>query len=91
MSFVGPRPALFNQYDLIEMRTKKGIHNLKPGLTGWAQINGRDSLSNEMKVKYDYEYLTKRNLFFDLQIILLTFIRYLSKIRFYKAIQMEKC
>ena len=67
---------------LFEMRTKKGIHNLKPGLTGWAQINGRDSLSNEMKVKYDYEYLTKRNLFFDLQIILLTFIRYLSKIRF---------
>ena len=75
MSFVGPRPALFNQYDLIEMRTKKGIHNLKPGLTGWAQINGRDSLSNEMKVKHDYEYLTKRNLFFDLQIILLTFYK----------------
>ena len=75
MSFVGPRPALFNQYDLIEMRTKKGIHNLKPGLTGWAQINGRDSLSNEMKVKYDSEYLTRRNLFFDLQIILLTFYK----------------
>ena len=68
-------PALFNQYDLIEMRTKKGIHNLKPGLTGWAQINGRDSLSNEMKVKYDSEYLTRRNLFFDLQIILLTFYK----------------
>ena len=79
MSFVGPRPALFNQYDLIEMRTKKGIHNLKPGLTGWAQINGRDSLSNEMKVKYDYEYLTKRNLFFDLQIILLTFYKVIKQ------------
>ena len=75
MSFVGPRPALYNQYDLIKMRTNKGIHELKPGLTGWAQINGRDNLSNEMKVNYDYEYLIKRNLFFDLKIIFLTFYK----------------
>ena len=72
MSFVGPRPALFNQYDLIEMRSKEGIHFLKPGLTGWAQINGRDNISNQLKVKYDFEYLIKKNLFFDLKIILLT-------------------
>ena len=75
MSFVGPRPALYNQYDLIKMRTNKGIHDLKPGLTGWAQINGRDNLSNEMKVNYDFEYLIKRNLFFDLKIIFLTFYK----------------
>jgi O-antigen biosynthesis protein WbqP len=75
MSFVGPRPALYNQYDLIKMRTNRGIHNLKPGLTGWAQINGRDNLSNEMKVNYDFEYLIKRNLFFDLKIIFLTFYK----------------
>ena len=72
MSFVGPRPALFNQYDLIQMRSEKGIDSLKPGLTGWAQINGRDNISNQLKVKYDFEYLIKRNLFFDLKIILLT-------------------
>ena len=75
MSFVGPRPALYNQYDLIKMRTNRGIHDLKPGLTGWAQINGRDNLSNEMKVNYDFEYLIKRNLFFDLKIIFLTFYK----------------
>tara|TARA_B100001093_G_C26840359_1_gene1020268 strand:- start:109 stop:666 length:558 start_codon:yes stop_codon:yes gene_type:complete len=72
MSFVGPRPALFNQYDLIQMRSEKGIDSLKPGLTGWAQINGRDNISNQLKVKYDFEYLIKKNLFFDLKIILLT-------------------
>ena len=75
MSFVGPRPALYNQYDLIKMRTNRGIHDLKPGLTGWTQINGRDNLSNEMKVNYDFEYLIKRNLFFDLKIIFLTFYK----------------
>ena len=79
MSFVGPRPALYNQYDLIEMRTHKGIHKLQPGLTGWAQINGRDNISNQLKVKYDYEYLIKRNLFFDLKIILFTFYKVLRK------------
>ncbi len=57
MSFVGPRPALFNQYDLIELRTKKGIHNITPGLTGWAQINGRDELPIPVKVDSDYYYL----------------------------------
>ncbi len=56
MSFIGPRPALFNQYDLIEMRTTKGVNHLTPGLTGWAQVNGRDDLSIAKKVKFDEEY-----------------------------------
>lgn len=72
MSIVGPRPALFNQYDLIELRTKSGVHHLKPGLTGWAQINGRDDLSIPEKVDYDIEYLTRKSVIFDLRIILLT-------------------
>ncbi len=79
MTFVGPRPALYNQYDLIKMRSKKGVHYLKPGLTGWAQINGRDNISNEMKVKFDFEYSEKANLFFDLKIILFTFFKVLKK------------
>ena len=74
MSFVGPRPALFNQYDLIEIRTKKGIHNLKPGLTGWAQINGRDSISLERKVELDYEYMKNSNFIMDMKIVLKTFV-----------------
>lgn len=72
MSLVGPRPALFNQYDLMELRTKAGVHVLVPGVTGWAQINGRDELSSEEKVKYDKEYLERRSIVFDLKIILLT-------------------
>ena len=79
MSFVGPRPALHNQHDLIEMRTNKGIHMLRPGLTGLAQINGRDNISNQLKVKYDFDYLKKRNLFFDFKIILFTFYKVLKK------------
>jgi O-antigen biosynthesis protein WbqP len=72
MSFVGPRPALFNQYDLIELRTKAGVHELVPGLTGWAQINGRDELPIPAKVALDVEYLHRQSLLFDLKIILLT-------------------
>lgn len=72
MSFVGPRPALFNQDDLRELRTINGIHALLPGITGWAQINGRDELSILEKTKYDKEYLSKRSFVFDLKIILLT-------------------
>lgn len=73
MSFVGPRPALFNQDDLIGMRTQKGIHVLDPGITGWAQINGRDDLPIPVKVSFDEYYLHHRSLTFDLKIIFLTF------------------
>lgn len=72
MSLVGPRPALFNQYDLVELRTKAGVHKLKPGLTGRAQVRGRDDLSIEDKVRYDQEYLENISLLFDLKILLLT-------------------
>lgn len=72
MSFVGPRPALFNQYDLIESRTRSGVHQLLPGLTGWAQINGRDELPLAQKVALDIEYLEKRSFGFDIKIIILT-------------------
>jgi O-antigen biosynthesis protein WbqP len=72
MSFVGPRPALFNQQDLIELRTKAGVHQLVPGLTGWAQINGRDELPIPEKVALDVEYLHRKSLVFDIKIILLT-------------------
>lgn len=72
MSFVGPRPALFNQYDLIALRTERGIEKLVPGLTGWAQINGRDELPVEQKVSLDYEYLKRQSLWFDIKIIFLT-------------------
>jgi O-antigen biosynthesis protein WbqP len=65
MSFVGPRPALYNQDDLIELRTKKGIHGLVPGITGWAQINGRDDLPIPIKVGYDEYYLKNRSFLFD--------------------------
>ena len=61
MSFVGPRPALFNQYDLIKLRAVSGIHRLKPGLTGWAQVNGRDNLSIKEKVVFDKEYMKKKS------------------------------
>lgn len=75
MSFVGPRPALFNQDDLISLRTKKQIHTLPVGITGWAQINGRDSISIEKKVEIEEEYLKKRSFLFDLKIIILTAFR----------------
>ena len=75
MSFVGPRPALFNQDDLIELRTLAGVHALTPGLTGWAQVNGRDELPIPDKVELDKVYLQKQSCFFDLQILLLTFVK----------------
>lgn len=77
MSFVGPRPALFNQKDLIELRTQSGVHTLLPGLTGWAQVNGRDELAIPKKVELDVEYLNKRNFLFDLKILWMTFIKVL--------------
>lgn len=75
MSFVGPRPALFNQHDLIELRTSHGVHHVIPGLTGWAQINGRDELSIADKVSYDVEYLHRQSIRFDLLIIWQTVIQ----------------
>lgn len=75
MSFVGPRPALFNQYDLIELRTRHHVDELLPGLTGWAQVNGRDELSIPDKVKLDAEYVQRQSLLFDLNILFLTFLK----------------
>jgi len=75
MSFVGPRPALYNQDDLITLRTQCGVHTLTPGLTGWAQVNGRDELSIPDKVRLDVEYLHRRSLIFDLKIIGVTLLR----------------
>ena len=79
MSFVGPRPALFNQDDLIALRTACGVHALVPGLTGWAQINGRDELPIPEKVRLDAEYLARKSLAFDMQILWLTFVKVLSR------------
>lgn len=75
MSFVGPRPALFNQNDLISLRTEYGVDKLVPGLTGWAQVNGRDELSIAVKVQYDLEYLQNQSFWFDLKILGLTFLK----------------
>ncbi len=79
MSFVGPRPALFNQDDLIALRTEAGVHELVPGLTGWAQINGRDELPIPEKVALDIEYLRRRSLAFDLRILWLTAVKVLRR------------
>ena len=79
MSFVGPRPALFNQDDLIALRTKKGVEQLVPGLTGWAQVNGRDELPILAKVALDVEYLERRSLAFDLRILWLTFVKVIMR------------
>ena len=78
MSFVGPRPALYNQADLIELRTEKGIHNLMPGITGWAQINGRDNLPIPQKVDLDEYYLRNRSFLMDLKTLWLTFFSVLT-------------
>lgn len=78
MVFVGPRPALYNQEDLVKMRTMKGIEKLKPGITGLAQINGRDEISIKEKVNLDYKYLKERSLFLDIKIIFLTFFKVIS-------------
>ena len=79
MSFVGPRPALFNQHDLIALRTQHGVHALVPGLTGWAQVNGRDELPISDKVKLDAEYLHKQSLSFDIHILWLTLLKVLNR------------
>jgi O-antigen biosynthesis protein WbqP len=79
MSFVGPRPALFNQEDLIALRTKSGVQKLVPGLTGWAQINGRDELLIAEKVALDVEYLNAQSFFLDLKILSITFLRVMKK------------
>lgn len=79
MSFVGPRPALFNQYDLIELRTLAGVQNLLPGLTGWAQINGRDDLPISKKVDLDVEYMERKSIWFDMYIVWLTFLKVIRR------------
>ncbi|WP_374643440.1 sugar transferase [Hydrogenophaga sp.] len=79
MSFVGPRPALYNQDDLIALRTDRGVHTLVPGLTGWAQINGRDELPIPQKVEFDAQYLQRRSFWFDLRIMALTAWRVLRR------------
>ncbi len=73
MNFIGPRPALYNEFEFIEMREQVGVNTIKPGLTGWAQVNGRDYLTNELKCKYDKDYLDKKNFIFNLKILLVTF------------------
>ncbi len=79
MSFVGPRPALFNQDDLIALRTEKNVHELVPGLTGWAQVNGRDELPIPQKVELDAEYLRQQSFFFDLKVLWMTVLKVISR------------
>ena len=79
MAIVGPRPALFNQHDLIKLRTEKGVHLLKPGITGWAQVNGRDELPIPDKVELDVDYMHRQSLLFDLKIIALTVVKVLCR------------
>ena len=79
MSFVGPRPALFNQEDLIALRTEKGVDKLLPGITGWAQVNGRDELSIPDKVALDVEYLKRQSFWFDMKILWMTFLKVVKR------------
>ena len=79
MSFVGPRPALFNQNDLITLRTEKGVDKLLPGITGWAQVNGRDELSIPDKVALDVEYLNRQSFWFDIKILWMTFLKVIKR------------
>lgn len=79
MSLVGPRPALFNQDDLIALRTERGVHELVPGLTGWAQVNGRDELPLAQKVRLEVEYLQRQSFLFDLKILWMTALKVLSR------------
>lgn len=79
MTFVGPRPALFNQDDLVELRTKKDVHTLTPGVTGWAQVNGRDELPIPVKVEFDEYYLRNKSLFLDAKIVLITALKVVKK------------
>ena len=79
MSFVGPRPALFNQEDLIVLRSEKGVDRLLPGITGWAQVNGRDELSIPDKVALDVEYLNRQSFWFDMKILWMTFLKVINR------------
>ena len=79
MSFVGPRPALYNQDDLISLRTKRGVDKLLPGITGWAQVNGRDELSISDKVALDVEYLNRQSFWFDMKILWMTFLKVIKQ------------
>ena len=79
MSFVGPRPALFKQKKLITLRSKKGLDKLLPGITGWAQVNGRDELLINEKVEFDLEYLNRKSFWFDMKIILLTILKVFNR------------
>jgi O-antigen biosynthesis protein WbqP len=79
MSFVGPRPALYNQDDLISLRTEKGVDKLLPGITGWAQVNGRDELSIPDKVVLDVEYLNRQSFWFDIKILWMTFLKVINR------------
>ena len=79
MSFVGPRPALYNQDDLITLRTQKGVDKLLPGITGWAQVNGRDELSIPDKVALDVEYLNRQSFWFDIKILWMTFLKVIKR------------
>jgi len=79
MSFVGPRPALFNQEDLIALRKEKGVDKLLPGITGWAQVNGRDELSIPDKVALDVEYLNRKSFWFDIKILWMTFLKVINR------------
>ncbi len=79
MSLVGPRPALFNQHNLIELRTAHGVHTIRPGLTGWAQINGRDELPIAEKVRLDADYVQRKSLGFDAKVIMLTVLKILNR------------
>lgn len=79
MSVVGPRPALFNQHNLIEMRTSEGVHKIRPGLTGWAQVNGRDELPIREKVRLDMHYVQAQSLALDIKVILMTFVKVLRR------------
>ena len=79
MSFVGPRPALYNQDDLISLRTDKGVDKLLPGVTGWAQVNGRDELSIPDKVTLDVEYLNRQSFWFDMKILWMTFLKVIKR------------
>ena len=79
MSFIGPRPALFNQDDLIVLRTEKGVDKLLPGITGWAQVNGRDELSIADKVALDVEYLSRKSFWFDIKILWMTFLKVIKR------------
>lgn len=83
MNFIGPRPALYNQYELISMRKEAGVNRLKPGVTGWAQVNGRENISLERKVELDKYYLENRSWWLDIKILWLTFIKSISGVNLY--------